>query len=489
MATNPVVSMPEADIVKAALSACPFVVVSDVLEHTDTADCAHVKLPAYGWAEKDGLVTNSERRISRQRALVPAEGHARPDWWIICEVAKRMGWAEAFDFANPVAIIREFAASSNFEPKTRRDFDISALAEISDQDFDDLEPFQWPWRAGGTPSETRFFADGGFYHPDQRARLIPVKLEEPTEIPNHPFVLNTGRIRDQWHTMTRTARAARLNQHLSEPFVEIHPEDARANDIMDADLVMLHNERGTAVVRALLTDAATRETLFAPMHWTAQVSSSGRINTLVEAKTDPFSAQPAFKNVPTQIARAPFEAYGFLISRHEPITDKLSYWAKSKTEAGWRCELAGSREAVLSSANLDPKSARTFQDRSGRAAYAWFDGDQLSAALFLDVIPVEVSRSWACDLLERPFETDLKKLAVLAGRPGADQPDPGAIVCACNSVGINQICTALADLESPTVEALAQASNAGTGCGTCRSILKSLIETQEQEKAFLHAAA
>lgn len=480
MATNPVVSMPEADLVKQALATCPFVVVSDVLAETDTAATANVKLPAYGWAEKDGLVTNSERRISRQRALVVAEGDARPDWWIICEVAKRMGWAEAFDFDTPASIIREFAASSGFGPETRRDFDISALADVSEAEFDALEPFQWPWPAGEEAKETRFFAEGRFYHADQRAKLIPVAAPAIEVAENFPLTLNTGRIRDQWHTMTRTGRAAKLNQHLAEPFIEIHPEDARKHDLYPAELAMVHNFRGAATLWVLVTDHVQPGHIFAPMHWTAQVSSNGRINPLVEAKTDPFSAQPAFKNVPVQIARVPYDLYGFYISRTEPDCTSAEYWAKAKCAGGWRAELAGN----LATFGPERTPALGVQANDGSGSFAWFDGDALEAALFLSPIPVAVARTWAVGLLGQSFKTQAEKMAVLAGRPAADQPNPGAIVCACNNVGINQICAALKP--GMSVDQLANASNAGTGCGTCRTVLSDLIRNQEEPK---HAAA
>ena len=144
MATNPVVSMPEAENVEAAIRDCPFVVVSDVTAATDTARLADVLLPATAWGEKDGTVTNSERRISRQRSFMPLPGDARPDWWIICEVASRMGHGDAFAYTEPAEIFAEHAALSGFENGGARDFDIGALATIDGADYEDLEPLQWP---------------------------------------------------------------------------------------------------------------------------------------------------------------------------------------------------------------------------------------------------------------------------------------------------------------------------------------------------------
>ena len=148
MATNPVVSMPEAENVEAAIRGCPFVVVSDVTAATDTARLADVLLPATAWGEKDGTVTNSERRISRQRSFMPLPGDARPDWWIICEVASRMGHGDAFAYTEPAEIFAEHAALSGFENGGARDFDIGALATIDGADYEDLEPLQWPRDVG-----------------------------------------------------------------------------------------------------------------------------------------------------------------------------------------------------------------------------------------------------------------------------------------------------------------------------------------------------
>ncbi|HML29981.1 MAG TPA: molybdopterin-dependent oxidoreductase, partial [Hyphomicrobium sp.] len=172
MATNPVVSMPAAADVQAALRNCPFVVVSDVVASTDTIRHAHVKLPAAAWGEKSGTVTNSERRISRQRCFLPLPGEAQPDWWIMCEVAKRMGFGSTFDFTSPSEIFAEHAALSAFENQGARDFDIGAFRNISHEDFDALEPFQWPRRAG-EDSRSRIFADGQFFTPDRKARFVP----------------------------------------------------------------------------------------------------------------------------------------------------------------------------------------------------------------------------------------------------------------------------------------------------------------------------
>src|SRR5205823_5128760 len=217
MATNPAVSLPRADVAAAALKKLELFVVSENVLATDTADLAHVLLPALAWGEKSGTVTNSERRISRQRAFLPPPGEAKPDWWIVSEIARRLGFGAAFDFRSVADVFREHAALSAFENAGGRDFDIGALKSVSDEAFDELAPVLWPAREN-TPPQQRVFADGGFFANDHKARFIAPEIPAlRTETSaGRPLRLNTGRIRDQWHTMTRSGASPRLGQHLPE---------------------------------------------------------------------------------------------------------------------------------------------------------------------------------------------------------------------------------------------------------------------------------
>ena len=216
MATNPAVSLPRAGRVREALGKLDLLVISDNVASNDTiAANAHILLPAAAWGEKDGTVTNSERRISRQRPFLAMPGEARPDWWIVTQVARRMGHAEAFDFNSPADIFREHAELSAFENDGARDFDIGGLAPLDDGEFNALDPVQWPARIGTAKADTRFFADGKFYTPDGKAKVIAPEPPRPRAdlSRDFPLRLNTGRIRDQWHTMTRTGLSPRLGAH------------------------------------------------------------------------------------------------------------------------------------------------------------------------------------------------------------------------------------------------------------------------------------
>ncbi|MBJ3785120.1 nitrate reductase [Devosia sediminis] len=472
MATNPVDSLPEADAIRAALKACPLVVVSDMNRHTDTMDLAHIRFPAAGWGEKNGTVTNSERRISRQRPFLALPGEARPDWWIIREVAKRLGHGHAFGYESPAEIFAEHVALSAFENGGSRDFDLSALM---DADYETLVPVQWPVRARPT---ARMFGDGKFFTPDGKARFLPIQPPPPFAPAPGTFILNTGRVRDHWHTMTRTGKAARLAAHLAEPFVEIHPADANLRGIHRASLVRLSNQHGTAMVRALITDRQQRGHLFVPMHWTDQFASNGRVDALVPGKTDPVSGQPALKMAQVHAEPVAVRLYGFLVAAAKP-TLTTDYWALAPATAGWRAEIAMFEEPrdwplfLGRTFRIDTPFQSIRDERSGRRAFVLIENGKLVAALYTAPDPVLVSRQWAAGLLAEP---DLTASIVLAGRPGADRPDGGAVVCACMGVGINTIIQAVTRNGCTTVEAVGALTRAGTNCGSCRAEIRGIVD-------------
>ena len=473
LATNPAASLPEADAVAAALAACPFVVVSDVTDRTDTARHADVALPATGWGEKAGTVTNSERRISRQRAFLPPPGEARPDWWALAELGKRLGWPEAFAWDGPAAIFREHAALSARAAALGRPFDIGALAGLDDAGYAAMAPVRWPVGGPG-----RFFADGGFFTPDRRARMLPVAVPPPavTATSSAALRLNTGRIRDQWHTMTRTGRAPQLNRHLAEPFAEIHPADAAARGIRPAELVAVTAGGRRAVLRALVTDRVAPGTVFVPMHWTGATASEGRIGALLPAVTDPHSGQPALKAGAVEVARFPAAWHGFALSRARP-GPASGYWARARIARGWRVELADTAEpedweawARTAFAAPHAEIAAWTDPSRGRRRMALIEGGAVVAALFTAPEPVEIARG---HLAAAFGEADAA--ALLAGRPGAAMPDRGAIVCACFDVGLDTIAGAIAAGRAATVAEVGAALRAGTGCGACRPEIGALL--------------
>jgi assimilatory nitrate reductase catalytic subunit len=483
MASNPAVSMPDAAAVEAAIANCPFVVVSDMMAETDTVRHARVKLPSLGWGEKDGTVTNSERRISRQRAFLPAPGEARADWWQMAEVARRMGFESAFGWADTAAVFAEYAALTAYENDGARDLDLSALADISKAEFDALAPFQWPQTGSfDATRQNRFFADGGFFTPDRKACCVAVTPSAtPTAIPaTGGFRLNTGRVRDHWHTMTRTAKSPRLNLHIAEPYCELHPADAQRLGIQAADLVRLTGDGQTILARALLTTDQPAGTVFVPMHWNDQFAGSSRVNRLVDGVTDPVSGQPALKGSRVSVARAPMRCHGFAVTAQKPRTNGLAYWALAPILHGWRLEFAledplESIETFVAMLACEPSWPLVAADRHrGLWRAAQFDGEQLVSAVFLGHSPVEVSRSFAIEQLATPFPTPARRWQALAGRPAADRPDKGAIICACMSVGVNEIAASV-HAGCRTVDAVGHATAAGTNCGSCRAEITEII--------------
>lgn len=491
MATNPADSLPDADSVQEALRLCPFVVVSDVIRATDTTRFADVLLPAAAWAEKDGTVTNSERRISRQRRFLPLPGDVKPDWWQLAEVAKRMKFA-GFDYAGAAEIFAEHAALSGFENGGARDFDISAHAVISSAGYGAIAPFQWPQRAGEAPAETRFFTQGGYFTPSRRARMVPVAPRAGSKALSQafPLWLNTGRTRDQWHTMTRTGKAPRLMSQHAEPFCEIHPVDAEAAKISHGQIVLVETGQGRGLFRALITPHQRLGSLFVPIHWTDQFSSQARINAATDPATDPISGQPGFKACPAAIS--PFSAawYGYAVSAGTPCTEDLPYWALARVEGGQALECAGDAPvadwqafaARLLRVPTDAEWVAFYDQQAGRARLAAFAGDQLIGAVFVGPEPINIAKSLVAAALQSEMG-GVSRLHLLAGRGGADRPDPGSIVCACFGVGVNQIMVAIRDGGAISVDAVGEALKAGTNCGSCRSEIRRLLDVHTLEKA------
>ncbi|WP_407495642.1 molybdopterin-dependent oxidoreductase [Pseudooceanicola sp. MF1-13] len=481
--TNPAVSMPDADAVRDAIAGCDFVVVSDVTGQTDTARLAHVLLPATAWAEKSGTVTNSDRTISRQRAALPAPGYTRPDWAILAEVGQRMGFAKAFDYQSPAEIFREYAALSGVAGQFGRDFDISALADISDAEYDALTPQAWPItkaRKGG-----RFFADGQFFHPDGKARLLPVSWRPPAARTGRrfPFRLNTGRVRDQWHTMTRTALSPRLSAHLAEPFLEIHPQDATTKGIKAADLVRITSPQGSAILRARITDAVQPGQVFAPMHWTGETAPAARIDAVVAGVVDPVSGQPESKASAVAAARLDAKWYGFAVSR-DAMDLTAEYWAQARTAQGYRAEMAGISEIEDWEAEArrlfnapDAQAAIVSDARRGMARVVLMQDGVLIGALYVSAQPVAVTRDYLVTLPGTPTAD------ALTGHPPANVPAPGPILCSCFSIGVNTILQAVETQSLMSVEAVGEALGAGTNCGSCRPEIAELLQSLHQKAA------
>ena len=472
MATNPAVSMPDAGMVRDALAGCPFVVVSDCIADTDTGRFAHVKLPALGWGEKDGTVTSSERLISRQRALFPAPGEARPDWWIISQVAQRMGWGSAFAYDRPADIYREHARLSTYRNRGARLFDLAGHVALSNPAYDAMEPWRW----GGTP-----FADGRFSTPDGKARLVPVQqMALPAPLAAWPMTLNTGRYRDQWHTMTRTGLSPRLSRHRPEPLVELHPADAAALGLAEGDLAQVATPQGESLFRVALSEGQRRGELFTPIHWTDRQSSGGRTGLLPRSLVDPHSGQPGFKSTPARITPIAADWHGFCVLREPPERIDALYATRIRVAGGWLIELAGVGETQRLAKTLLPKGERieSIDAARGTLRAAVLHGGRVQGALFLSTSRRLPAREWIVAQLEAAELASAVEL--LAGRPAAPQEDRGPIVCVCFDVGMKTILAAVAGQGLTSVDAVGAALSAGTNCGSCRPAIQRLIGERKE---------
>lgn len=293
--TNPLVSLPDSKKVEAALKKARFVVVQDISSQAEAIPYADLVLPAAGWGEKEGTMTNSERRISYLNKFIDAPGEALPDAEILLRFAKKMNF-KGFDFKGMDEVYAEHCQLTK-----------GTNVDISGLDYDYLKTngsVQWPFnkKKGGT---ARLFTDKKFHTPNGRAQILTSGPKNATEMlsPDFPLILTTGRIRDQWHTMTRTGKVSKLNKHQPSPFLEIHPEDASSRGIREGDTVVVTGSRGEVRVHAQVTGSIKKGVVFLPMHWGKILQKDfSRTNNLTGNNIDPVSKQPDYKYSAVQVA-------------------------------------------------------------------------------------------------------------------------------------------------------------------------------------------
>ncbi|MCU6668981.1 nitrate reductase [Enterobacteriaceae bacterium H4N4] len=462
MGTNPAVSLPDSHAVCQALAACPLVMVSEVMRDTDTSRFAHIRFPALGWGEKDGTVTNSERRISRQRSFLPAPGEAKPDWWIIARIAQQLGHGAAFAWDHPHAIFAEHAALSAFENHGERVFNLAELASLTRAQWDGLVPWQWPIDPEALT----------------RARRVPVVPQTHGATPDalYPFILNSGRIRDQWHTMTRTGYVPRLMQHRDEPTVDISPADAARLGVQDGQLARISSARGLMVARAQINSGQRAGELFAPMHWNSCFSRQGKINALVEGRCDPHSGQPESKQ--TAVRLMPWQPawQGELYSRDElPLPSSVCWWRKA-TAGVLRLTLAGDKPLLawlMAHCTGQGWQLQVAQVGDRSSLLAWLDGTLMLGYWEGSALP-----TLAQSYIEQAFRSAPQQLAerhaLLNGQSPGEQVDQGRIICSCFSIGENAIREAIAE-GCDSAAALGAKLRCGTNCGSCVPELKAML--------------
>ncbi|WP_035332862.1 nitrate reductase [Dyadobacter crusticola] len=300
--TNPLVSMPDMNAVESALKKARFVVVQDVSDRADTVQFADVVLPASAWLEKEGTMTNAERRITHLPKVIDSPGEALPDAEIIWRFAEKMGFGSSFTYANAAEVYDEYV---KITAGTHID-----VTGVSHEFLHKKRSVQWPFsmqmqESNVNAGQQRLFTDHQFYTPNKRAQIHAVDDENASEPidADFPLILTTGRIRDQWHTMTKTGRVARLNKHIPQPFLQINPEDAASRNIAEGQLVIVKGRRGEVRVKAQLTDDVRPGLCFLPMHWGKILGNNAvRANNLTNALVDPKSKEPDFKFTAVEVA-------------------------------------------------------------------------------------------------------------------------------------------------------------------------------------------
>ncbi len=504
IATNPAASFPRAGRVRAALAACPFVVVSDCWP-TDTTRLAHVVLPAAAWGEKNGTVTNSERRISRQRAFRAAPGEARPDWWMLAHIGRRMGWTPHFAWESPAAVFREHARLSGVAGGSTRLFDISRLAGLDDAAYDALHPVSWPLPATGAASGGRLFAEGGFPTSDGRARIVPIQpapahgSPSPNPLPagegrgegatrEIALRLNTGRVRDQWHSMTRTGRVPTLMTHAPEPLLTIHPADAARAGLVQDQLAQIRTEHGTLLLRADLRHSQRRGEVWAPMHWTDEFCGAGPVARVVDATVDPLSGQPALKA--TLAAVVPFpQTYAGLLLRESggALPTRGLHWIRVPLRNGHLYRVAGlvamprgpALSALARSLVAAPDDAEWLEvsdPRRQTVRLAALRDGRLAGCLFLAAQTAALPRAEMLAPLLGVVLPDSLRATLLAGRsPGGVAADDGQQICACFGVGRTAIRHAVATHRLRSAAEIGAHLQAGTNCGSCIPELEEIL--------------
>jgi assimilatory nitrate reductase catalytic subunit len=474
-ATNPAVSLPDSHRVRKALAKCPFVVIADCENKTDAMPFAHVRLPALAWGEKDGMVTNSDRAISRQRGFMNPPGEARPDWWMWAELGKRLGHEQAFSYAEPSEIFQEFARLTAFENDGSRDLDLGGLIG---RDYRAHSPIQWPVRKDGqgTARLSRFFTPNG------KARCLPISFRPPVNLPSpeFPFILNTGRSRDHWHTQTRTGRSSRLAGHTPEPALFIHPEDAKRAELLEGGLAVVESPLGAIHVRVQCDPGQRLGELFIPIHWNDQVASNGVVSRLIATATDPISGQPESKHTPVRIRPLASLWTALILSRAEVSFGDGVFWSRSNGRNHHVYRLEGLTPIddwhVQARAWLgeDREWVEMMDGRRSIFRAAALDDRRLGAILYVAPDAHNLATPWLAEAFDKPLLNIQERMAVLAGGPGG-RPRGDRLICSCFAVPQSAILAGIEKHNLTSAAEIGKLLKAGTNCGSCLPEINALL--------------
>jgi assimilatory nitrate reductase catalytic subunit len=492
MATNPMVSMPNRQKIAEALKKCELVVVSDCVAKNDTLDYAHIALPATGWSEKDGTVTNSERRISRQRGMLPAPGEAKHDWKIICEVAKAMGFLSGFDFNSPSEIFAEYAGLTrvnNHADQIKRDLDLSGLCDMTEKQYNRLKPVQWPVNKSAPDGTKRLFTDGKFYTKSTKAQFVITEFAEPEQQTNsdYPFVLNSGRVRDQWHTMTRTGKTSELTAHINRPYLAIHTTDAKRLCLKNDELVSLtaqhfDGEKNRVLLPIVIDNNQRRGEVFAPIHWSASNASSANITALYSDANDKLSGQPELKHAAVKLEKVTYQHCGQLFIQQslnvELLREHFDYFITSPIEKGQWVFFATDKAPATIKRNFqfqlplnDEWISASGLDLNSSCAMR---NGVMTLVMLIGPNNIDIDPNWINSLLNSKNVTPEQLHGLLNMQPD-EQFKQGKLVCSCFKVGENTIVDAI-KAGCDSVDSLGRELQCGTNCGSCKSELSQMVK-------------
>jgi assimilatory nitrate reductase catalytic subunit len=487
--TNPAQSLPNQALVHAALQQAECVVLQEAFADTETAHYADVLLPASAWGETEGTVTNSERCISRVHAAVPPPGEARADWAIVCDFARRLlpeKGARLFPYADAEAVFNEHRESTR-----GRDLDITGLS------YAQLEraPQQWPFAAGSVVGTTRLYADGVYPTASGRARFHNAAycpVAEPIDA-RYPLHLNTGRLRDQWHGMSRTGLVARLYSHVEEPLLSMSRSDMERRRLADGELVRVTSRRGSLVVKVQAAEDLRAGQTFMPMHWGGRFMAGQGVNTLTLDAFDPVSRQPELKHCAVQVEKVelPYRRAilrrgdgASLLRRAQPFLAHFEYATASltgrdKTVLVFQAASVGPLpESLVQEMDAafgldDPLLTMNYQDarrgiwKKARVEDGVITGARLSGET--------AAQDWLKDLIAAGASAmDVRSwLLAPVTQPPAGGIGRGRIICNCLDVAEPDIVAAIAG--GADLATLQAALKCGTECGSCVPELKRLL--------------
>ena len=491
--TNPMVSMPDAKRAEAALKKAELVMVSDAYHPTDTTKLAHVLFPASGWAEKEGTITNTERRITHLQQAIPKAGLSRDDWKIAADFGVVLGeklgkdWSKAFAYKTAGDVFDEHCGLTK-----GMDIDISGLSYAI---LDEFGPQQWPFKAGEKPNQIkRLYTDNVYETADKKAHFVDVDyrpVAEPTDA-DYPLSLTTGRIRDQWHTMTKSGTVPQLMQHIPVPTLQIHPDDAVNYGIEEGALVQIDSRQGQVIVPAQISKDIRTGLIFLPMHWGKMTARSGRANSLIKTAIDPVSKEPEYKHAAVRIApfKAAWQGMMLMAGQHTDLGRKM---IEGYTYGVVSC--FGVQHPVTS---IDLACTKPLQDeqykrldyileqgkafevltyvdrRMGIHRKAWIDSDGHLVAVRWVGGDISEAKWLRKLMLEGTDVGDMRPFLLAPSSVVNTEDTKGKIICACHNVGELELKAAI-ESGCGDLETLKNCTKAGTGCGSCIPEMKRLL--------------